>query len=84
MYDYDIRCEPREEITEYHEPLNAIVVEEALRLGGSMVHHHGIGKYRTAWTGEEHGSALVLLERMKAALDPHGIMNPGTIFALAD
>ncbi len=47
VYDYDISCEPREEITVYHEPLNAIVVEEALRLGGSMVHHHGIGKYRT-------------------------------------
>ncbi|PVE78805.1 FAD-binding oxidoreductase [Microbacterium testaceum] len=82
VYDYDIRCDPRDEITEYHEPLNAIVVEEALRLGGSMVHHHGIGKYRTAWTDEEHGSAVVLLERMKAALDPNGIMNPGTIFAL--
>lgn len=82
VYDYDIRCEPREELTQYHEPLNAIVVEEALRHGGSMVHHHGIGKYRTAWTAEEHGSALVLLERMKAALDPNGIMNPGTIFPL--
>ena len=82
VYDYDIRCEPREEITEYHEPLNAIIVEEALRLGGSMVHHHGIGKYRTPWTDAEHGSAVVLLERLKAALDPNGIMNPGTIFAL--
>ena len=47
-----------------------------------MVHHHGIGKYRTPWTAEEHGSALVLLERMKTALDPNGIMNPGTIFPL--
>ena len=82
VYDYHINCEPRQEITEYHEPLNAIVVEEALRLGGSMVHHHGIGKYRTPWTAEEHGSALVLLERMKTALDPNGIMNPGTIFPL--
>ena len=84
VYDYDIAVEPRQEITEYHEPLNAIVVEEALRHGGSMVHHHGIGKYRTPWTREEHGSATVLLERMKAALDPNGIMNPGTIFALDD
>ena len=61
VYDYNISCEPREEITEYHEPLNAIVVEEALRLGGSMVHHHGIGKYRTPWTHEEHGTADPLL-----------------------
>ena len=82
VYDYDIRCEPRAEITEYHEPLNAIVVEEALRFGGSMVHHHGIGKYRTPWTAQEHGSGLALLERMKVALDPNGIMNPGTIFPL--
>ncbi|WAA66072.1 FAD-binding oxidoreductase [Microbacterium oxydans] len=84
VYDYNITVEPRQEITEYHEPLNAIVVEEALRHGGSMVHHHGIGKYRTPWTHEEHGSATVLLERLKAVLDPNGIMNPGTIFALED
>ena len=46
VYDYEIRCSPREEIEVYHKPLNAIIVEEALRAGGSMVHHHGIGKYR--------------------------------------
>ena len=82
VYDYDIRCEPREEITKYHIPLNAIIVEEALRAGGSMVHHHGIGKYRTAWTHQEHGSAYPLLAALKKAFDPNGIMNPGTIFPL--
>lgn len=82
VYDYDIRCEPREEITKYHIPINAIIVEEALRVGGSMVHHHGIGKYRTAWTAQEHGSAYPLLAGLKAAFDPNGIMNPGTIFPL--
>lgn len=82
VYDYNITCEPREEITKYHIPLNAIIVEEALRVGGSMVHHHGIGKYRTPWTLEEHGSAYELLRRLKTAFDPHGIMNPGTIFPL--
>lgn len=82
VYDYDISCEPREEIAQYHEPLNAIVVEEALRLGGSMVHHHGIGKYRTPWTLEEHGTAFPLLSVLKQGLDPHGIMNRGTIYPL--
>jgi alkyldihydroxyacetonephosphate synthase len=84
VYDYDIRCEPRDEITTYHVPLNAIIVEEALRVGGSMVHHHGIGKYRTQWTHQEHGSAYPLLTGLKRAFDPNGIMNPGTIFPLAD
>lgn len=84
VYDYTIRCEPRDEIEVYHKPLNAMIVEEALRVGGSMVHHHGIGKYRTDWTAQEHGTSYELLTRMKTALDPHGIMNPGTIIPLKD
>lgn len=80
VYDYRINCEPREEIEKYHKPLNAIIVEEALRHGGSMVHHHGIGKYRAQWTEQEHGSAYQMLVRLKEAFDPRGIMNRGTIF----
>jgi len=80
VYDYDIACEPREEIDLYHRPLNAIIVEEALRVGGSMVHHHGVGKYRTPWMAEEHGSALVLLHGLKQAFDRDNIMNPGSVF----
>lgn len=80
VYDYHVNCEPRVEITKYHIPLNAIIVEETLRVGGSMVHHHGIGKYRSAWTAEEHGSAYYMLRTLKDAFDPHGIMNRGVIF----
>lgn len=80
VYDYEIRCSPREEIEVYHKPLNAIIVEEALRAGGSMVHHHGIGKYRTPWVADEHGSAYWLLTTLKQAFDPQGVMNAGTIF----
>ncbi|QUH03862.1 FAD-binding oxidoreductase [Saccharopolyspora erythraea] len=80
VYDYTINCEPREEIEKYHKPINAIIVEEALRHGGSMVHHHGIGKYRAQWTEQEHGSAYQMLVRLKEAFDPNGIMNRGTIF----
>jgi alkyldihydroxyacetonephosphate synthase len=82
VYDYTINCSPREEIEIYHKPLNAIIVEEALRLGGSMVHHHGIGKYRTPWVKQEHGSAYYLLSTLKRAFDPQGVMNAGTIFPL--
>ena len=82
VYDYTIRCSPREEIEVYHKPLNAIIVTEALRVGGSMVHHHGIGKYRTPWVRQEHGSAYYLLSTLKHAFDPEGVMNAGTIFPL--
>jgi alkyldihydroxyacetonephosphate synthase len=82
VYDYTINCSPREEIEVYHKPLNAIIVEEALRMGGSMVHHHGIGKYRTPWVRQEHGSAYYLLSTLKHAFDPSGVMNAGTIIPL--
>jgi len=82
VYDYTIRCAPRDEIEVYHKPLNAIIVEEALRMGGSMVHHHGIGKYRTPWVLQEHGSGYYLLSTLKHAFDPQGVMNAGTIFPL--
>ncbi|MGW5861379.1 FAD-binding oxidoreductase [Streptomyces sp. NPDC055239] len=82
VYDYKINCEPREEIGKYHIPLNAIIVEEALRVGGSIVHHHGIGKYRAPWTTQEHGSAYAILAKLKETFDPNGIMNKGTIFPM--
>lgn len=81
VYDYDIHCAPRDEISEYHIPLNAIIVEEALALGGSMVHHHGVGKYRTPWIRQEHGSAYPFLAGLKEQFDPNGIMNPGSVFS---
>lgn len=83
VYDYDVvDCAPEEEITKYHIPLYTYVVEETLKAGGSMVHHHGIGKYRSAWTREEHGSAYYILKGLKAQFDPNGIMNAGTIYPI--
>lgn len=84
VYDYHIACEPRAEIDEYHLPLNAIIVQEALRHGGSMVHHHGVGKYRTPWVQEEHGSAYFILDGLKRVFDPDGVMNAGTLYPLDD
>lgn len=84
VYDYTIKCEPRDEIELYHKPLNAIIVEEALRLDGSMVHHHGVGKYRTPWVRQEHGSSYDLLRTLKRAFDPNSIMNSGTLIPVAD
>ncbi len=80
VYNYRINCAPEDEMRVYHHPLQRIIVEETLKLGGSMCHHHGIGKYRSEWTKEEHGSAYYMLEKLKEAFDPKGIMNFGTIY----
>ena len=80
VYNYAINCAPEDEMRVYHHPLQRIIVEETLKLGGSMCHHHGIGKYRNEWTRDEHGSAYYMLEKLKTAFDPNGIMNFGDIF----
>ena len=56
-----------------------IIMEETLARGGSIAHHHGSGKYRTAWMPQEHGSSYPLLYRLKEALDPNGILNEGIL-----
>lgn len=82
VYYYKVDCDPVDEVETYHVPINRIIVEQAIALGGSMVHHHGIGKARTEWTTQEHGSAYYLLETLKRAFDPNGVMNAGTIFPI--
>lgn len=79
-YFYDlIDCEPVEENDKYYFPIIQIICEETLRFGGSIVHHHGIGKARARWVKDEYGSSYSMLEKLKQAFDPNGIMNMGTI-----
>jgi alkyldihydroxyacetonephosphate synthase len=54
--------------------------EQVLRLGGTLSHHHGVGADSAPWLPQETGAAgLAALRAVKAALDPHGIMNPGKV-----
>lgn len=75
-----VDCKPEEEITKYHHPIKKIIVEETIKAGGSMCHHHGVGKHRTPWVKDEYGSSYYILETLKKAFDPQGIMNRGTIY----
>ena len=63
-YFYDlVDCPPEEEVTKYYLPIIAIICEETLRHGGSIVHHHGIGKARAPWVREEYGSLVLRCSR---------------------
>jgi alkyldihydroxyacetonephosphate synthase len=56
------------------------IMEATDRHGGSLSHHHGIGRVRRDWLGAELGEGgLALLRQVKRALDPQGIMNPGVL-----
>ncbi len=50
-----------------------------LAAGGNLSHHHGVGLNRSRFMGEALGPALAVLQAVKDALDPHGVLNPGKL-----
>jgi alkyldihydroxyacetonephosphate synthase len=41
-----------------------------------------MGKARATWVKDEYGSSYFVLETLKRAFDPHGVMNKGTIIPM--
>jgi FAD/FMN-containing dehydrogenase len=51
-------------------------------MGGTLTHHHGVGRLKSRFLATELGETGVdVLTRIKAALDPEGIMNPGVLLS---
>ena len=51
----------------------------ALRAGCALSHHHGVGLHRGRYMAEALGAGLEVLQSLKDALDPRGILNPGKL-----
>lgn len=50
--------------------------------GGTITHHHAVGRDHAPWMREEVGAeGLAALRALKRELDPKGIMNPGKLLA---
>ena len=62
--------------------LNAALVRRALALDGTCTGEHGIGIGKIDWLEAEMGEGVDLMRRIKMALDPLNIMNPGKIFRM--
>jgi glycolate oxidase len=57
----------------------------ALRLGGSITGEHGVGISKAPYLPMElKPDALAAMKRIKDALDPNNILNPGKIFLYAE
>ena len=54
-------------------------ITAVLAAGGVMNDHHGVGLKLAPYMAAQHGAALDALRRVKTALDPLGIMNPGKL-----
>jgi alkyldihydroxyacetonephosphate synthase len=55
------------------------VMDAVIGAGGVISHHHGIGINRSRFMEPALGKASLLLESLKGALDPRGILNPGKL-----
>jgi alkyldihydroxyacetonephosphate synthase len=54
--------------------------EAIVAAGGTITHHHAVGRDHAPWLGAEVGElGLALLRAAKERLDPAGIMNPGKL-----
>ncbi len=61
------------------EAFSTKLVERALMLGGTATAEHGVGLRKKKFMEKEHGPALFWMQKLKAAFDPKGILNPGKI-----
>lgn len=56
---------------------NGRIVEYALERGGTCTGEHGVGLGKQKYQQQEHGAALDVMEKIKRALDPNNLLNPG-------
>ncbi len=55
-------------------------MQATVEVGGSIAHHHGVGRVRAPWMVDELGEGgLELLRAVKRALDPDDLFNPGVL-----
>jgi glycolate oxidase len=63
------------------EALAGDILRLCLRLGGSITGEHGVGLEKRAYLGEMFNATdLGVMRRLRRALDPHELSNPGKMF----
>ncbi|HLY46243.1 MAG TPA: FAD-linked oxidase C-terminal domain-containing protein [Stellaceae bacterium] len=70
--------ESPEEIAEASR-LNERMIARSLAMEGTCTGEHGIGYGKMDYLVDEHGEAVTVMRRIKEALDPDDILNPGKI-----
>jgi alkyldihydroxyacetonephosphate synthase len=71
--------DPTEELAQW-QAIKRDVTDAIVSAGGTLSHHHGVGRDHAPWLAAEKGPlGMRLLAAMKQSLDPSGVMNPGKL-----
>ncbi len=78
-FTFAARQEAGAELAQWHAAKMA-ASDAILAHGGTITHHHAVGRDHAPWLPREVGPlGIALLRASKATLDPVGIMNPGKL-----
>ena len=65
---------------EQWDEIKAAVSDKLIALGGTITHHHAVGRYHRPWYDRQRPDGFALaLKAAKKALDPRSILNPGVL-----
>lgn len=79
-FTFAARPERREDMESTYRACWKAAMEAVVSEGGSIAHHHGIGRVRRPYLAAELGpTGLAVLRAVKRALDPDELMNPGVL-----
>ena len=81
---YNVQCpdgvDQKAFLREYEHKVNALVYDSVLAFGGSISAEHGVGSLKKGELAHYKSAvALQMMHAIKAALDPHAILNPGRV-----
>lgn len=59
-------------------------MDAAIGAGGTLSHHHGVGRSKAPRLGRELGFGVELVRRLQRSLDPDQLLNPGNLLPRED
>jgi alkyldihydroxyacetonephosphate synthase len=77
---FTVGCAQLKDPVEQWRQAKAAASDAILAAGGSITHHHGVGRDHRDWYERELGpTAVEALRAVKTELDPAGVLNPGIL-----
>jgi alkyldihydroxyacetonephosphate synthase len=77
---FTVACAQREDPIAQWQAAKSAAMAAIQATGGSISHHHGVGRDHQPWLGGEVGElGIAVLRAVKRELDPTGVLNPGIL-----